>query len=297
MSRVMPGGDLVVADVTITAHLRYLEQSGLAASTVEARRRALTRLQGALDCPLLEAGAADLAAWRAALTIDPDSVGDYVSHVRQFYAWAIEASLGIYINPAEKLPVPKRSRRVPRPISEPDLFSAMAGAPPRIKPWLVLAGWCGLRAKEIALLRRENILDSARPPVLIIARDATKGHHERVVPLHPYALAQLLEAGLPASGYVFRRRDGAAGPNTPTHVSQLANLYLHSAGFPETLHQLRHRFGTSAYRVKRDLRLVQELMGHLSPQTTAGYVLVDQADAAAVVEQIPAPGQLRVVSE
>jgi hypothetical protein len=41
---------------------------------------------------------------------------------------------------------------------------------------------------------------------------------------------------------------------------------------------------------------VQELMGHARPESSAGYVLVDQADAAAVVEELPAPGRLRAVS-
>lgn len=154
----------------------------------------------------------------------------------------------------------------------------------------------GLRAKEIALLRRESVLDTAVPPVLLVARDATKGRAERAVPLSAFALAGLLEAGLPASGWVFRRRDGHPGPNSPAKVSQLSNRYLHDAGITATLHQCRHRFGTQAYAVRRDLRMVQELMGHQQPETTAGYVLVDQADAAAVVGELPAPGQLRAVT-
>ncbi len=57
-----------------------------------------------------------------------------------------------------------------------------------------------------------------------------------------------------------------------------------------TLHQLRHRFATAAYQAAGgDLRLVQELLGHRSPVTTAGYAAYDQAAAAAAVEAIPAP--------
>jgi integrase/recombinase XerC len=298
-SRTTPqkGGEIMRADSVVRAHLHHLELEGLAGGTVEARRRALLRLQAAIGMPLLEAAAADLAAWRAGLTIDPDSVAAYVSHARQFYEWAIGAGLLAGPNPAGELPVPRRPRRLPRPISERDMFAAVAGAPPRIRPWLVLAGWAGLRAKEIALLRRQLILDTARPPVLIVAADATKGRNERVVPLCAFVLGELLEAGMPASGWMFRRRDGRPGPNSPAKVSQLANRYLHEAGIAATLHQCRHRFGTETYRARRDLRMLQELMGHQRPETTAGYVLVDAVDAAAVLEQLPIPGRLQAVGE
>jgi site-specific recombinase XerD len=79
-------------------------------------------------------------------------------------------------------------------------------------------------------------------------------------------------------------------------VSHLAADYLHDCGIPATLHQLRHRFGTEVYRVDHDLRLVQELLGHRDPATAALYTKIVQADAAAVVEQLPAPGRLRAVT-
>jgi hypothetical protein len=43
--------------------------------------------------------------------------------------------------------------------------------------------------------------------------------------------------------------------------------------------------------------MVQELLGHAHPGTAAGYAAFDQADAAAAVEDLPAPGRLRVVRD
>ena len=159
----------------------------------------------------------------------------------------------------------------------------------------MLAGWAGLRAKEIALLRRECVLDAAATPVLLVAWDATKGHFERVVPMSGFVLGEVVPY-LPRSGWVFRRGDGGRGPNRPSRVSHLAADYLHGAGIPATLHQLRHWFGTEVYRLTKDLRLVQELLGHQDPATTAGYAAIVQADAIGVVEQLPAPGRLRAVT-
>ena len=159
---------------------------------------------------------------------------------------------------------------------------------------MMAAAWCGLRAKEIALLRRECVLDTGRPPVLLVAADATKGRTERVVPLSGFVLSELALAGLPGSGWAFRRRDGQHGPNTPGLVSKIANEYLRSCGVNATLHQLRHRFGTQAYAGTRDLLVVQGLMGHANPSTTAGYAAYADADAAAAVEAIPVPPRLAV---
>jgi integrase len=193
------------------------------------------------------------------------------------------------------VPVPRVGRRLPRPISEADLFTALRQAPPRIRPLLVLAAWAGLRAKEIARLRRQHVLDTARPPVLLVVHDATKGRSERIVPLSDFVLGELRLHGLPASGWMFSRHDGAPGPNTPHMISLLCNQHLHDCGIAATLHQLRHRFGTVAYAASHDLRMVQELLGHADPQTTALYTAYDQADAARVVQALPSPSRLAAV--
>ena len=278
----------------VVLHLHHLELLGRAPETIACRRRALVRMHVQLGVPLLEASREDLAAWRADLAVGPGTAAAYVSHAIQFYGWAAREGL-VDENRAAGLPVPKLGRRLPRPIGEADLFAAVAGAPPRVRPWLVLAAWCGLRAKEIALLRRENVRETSQPPVLLIAHDATKGTRERIVPLSAFAREALLEHGLPRAGWVFRRYDGLPGPNRPWRVSQAANNYLRSCGIAETLHQLRHRFGTQAYAGSLDLRLVQELLGHRRPETTAGYAAWNQAAAAAVVENLPAPGRLRAI--
>ena|SRR5215469_6645884 len=281
-------------DLAVATHLAHLRMRGQTPDTVYCRRRALARMQAALGKPVLDATPADLLAWRAALTIGPGATVSYVSHAREFYRWAVRSGL-LESSPAEGLPVPRLRRRLPRPISEDRLMAAVTSAPERIRPWLVLAGWAGLRAREIAYLRRECVLDAQEPPKLLVEQGAAKGGTERIVPLSGYVLAELRAAGLPRAGWVFRRRDGQDGPNRPWTISHLANTYLHELGIPATLHQLRHRFGTMTYRGKRDLRLVQELLGHADPGTTAGYAAYDKGDAVDVVEQLPTPRHLRAV--
>ena len=272
-------------DDAVRSHLHHLSMRGLSATTIDHRQKALTRLEFAITKPLLEATAADLAAWRAGLgDLASVTIADYLSHVRVFYAWATARGY-LETDPAIGLPVPKVPRRIPRPISEAELMEALEQAPLRVRTYLVLAGWCGLRAKEIALLRGENIMLHATPPILLIAWDATKGRTERTIPLSAFAAAEL--TGLAERGLVFRKINGQ--PMPPNLVSKLSNQHLHDCGIPATLHQLRHRFGTMTYHVSHDLRSVQELMGHSSPATTAGYAAHDRAQSLLAVNGLPVP--------
>ena len=163
-----------MSDDALGEYFEFLRLEGLSELTVRGRRGALDRLARQLAMPLLEATADDLLKWRKGMTVGPVSVRSYVSHVQQFYAWAARRGL-LAASPAAGIPVPRQARRLPRPIGTADLFAAVAQAPDRIRLWLVLAAWCGLRAKEIALLRRECILLTASAAGLLVATDATKG--------------------------------------------------------------------------------------------------------------------------
>lgn len=274
------------SNAAVTAHIEWMRQRGLSPTYITARRRILTHLHGHLSKPLLRASAQDLSRWRAQLTVSPATVVHAVSHVREFYGWAAAAKL-IPSSPAVGIPVPKIGRGIPRPVSEMRIAAALAGAPPRIKPWLELAGWCGSRAQEIARLRVEDIrLDAAH---LIVSAYAGKGGRMRVVPLADFILAEIPSWNLPARGWAFPRFDGKSGPNAPWVVSQLANAYLHEQGIPDTLHAWRHRFATMALHGGANLRTVQELLGHANPATTAIYTAYIQAEGRVAVNTIPLP--------
>lgn len=60
-------------------------------------------------------------------------------------------------------------------------------------------------------------------------------------------------------------------PYAPAHVGKLISRTL-PAGW--TTHTLRHRFASQAYAVDRDIRAVQELLGHASVVTTQIYTAI-----------------------
>lgn len=266
-------------------HIDWCRARNLRPSTIYQRRRALARLARHLGHEPIDATADELAAWWDDLTVRLVPAGRAVelAHARSFYRWAVDAELRPD-DPTRRLQRPRIPRRLPRPIPDGDLAVALACAPDRVRPWLYLAAYAGLRACEIAQLRGEDLVWDRDPPILLIAEG--KGGGQSAVPISP-VLADIL-AGLPRSGWLFPRGDGLPGPNRPHLVSHLANRYLHSIGVTHTLHTLRHWFGTHTYQASgRDLRQTQELLRHRSPVSTAGYTWLSPGDAAETVARLP----------
>jgi site-specific recombinase XerC len=54
------------------------------------------------------------------------------------------------------------------------------------------------------------------------------------------------------------------------------------------MHQLRHRFASRAYRGTRNLRAVQELLGHANVSITERYTQVDDEERRAAMMAVVA---------
>ena len=135
---------------------------------------------------------------------------------------------------------------------------------------LLLGAYAGLRRAEIAGIHSDDITDMG----LIVKG---KGRKVRRIPIHPI----LAEALVDVSGYAFRGRWGKSV--TPNYVADHLEAVLPD---PWTAHSLRHRFATQTYRACKDIRVVQQLLGHSSIQTTVRYVMVDEDALAAAVNAV-----------
>lgn len=254
--------DELVARFTIIQRRR-----GLMDSTIGTRRQKLLLLAEFLyPKGLLDAEREDIEQFLDERSLGSRTRYHYISHYATFYDAMVEDER-IDKDPTAYLHRPRMRIALPRPISDDDLADAIAQAPPVIAAALTLAAYQGLRAKEIAQLEREDIIDTNDPPMLHVREG--KGGRDRVLPLHPDVMPALRRADMPKTGRVLQRPRGGGFPATA--MSKTVNDYLHEQGIDATLHQLRHWFGTKTYQATRDLRLVQALLGHASPTSTAVY--------------------------
>lgn len=267
---------------------QYMHLQGRPATTRATRRQHLGHLARHLD-PLgpWEVSAAHLFAYM----VDNPEVSQETrrnrrSAARTFYAWALMRGY-VTQSPAEHLPPVAPGHALPRPITETALADALDAAPDRERLMIRLAAECGLRRAEVAAVHSEDMQEVNGRTLLLVHG---KGARQRLVPL-PKSLADTL-AQRP-TGYVFPS-DTALGHLTPVTVG---NAVARALPKPWTMHKLRHRFATLAYRQSRDLFAVQRLMGHTSPVVTQRYVALDVSELIAVVDAVdalalPAPSRL-----
>ncbi len=130
----------------------------------------------------------------------------------------------------------------------------------------------GIRVSELVSLFIASIKDEA-----IIVKG--KGSKERVVPIAPIAV-QAIDAYLVCRNDDQKQLflDEKGKPMTRFQVFVLLKNYLQKTGLSSRFspHSFRHAFATHLLDGKADLRLIQELLGHCSIQTTDRYTHLAQ---------------------
>lgn len=190
----------------------------------------------------------------------------------------------IIADPLALIPPARSPKTLPRPCPDPIIRKALLASDTRVRAMVTLAAEAGLRRAEIAVVARPDIIDE-RDGVSLIVHG--KGRRERSVPLTSAAAAAVMrqfDGVSPAIPWLFPSRGRYADTHLqPVRVGELINEALPGTW---SAHTLRHRFAIEAYRGSRDFLLVQTLMGHSKPETTAIYVGLDTAQARSVVDGI-----------
>lgn len=257
-----------------------MERRGLTPTSVKTviyRLLALQRWMVDHDPPLsiTDATEDDIQDFLDTRSISSRSRYAWLSSLHGFYVWAMRTGRTSF-NPVADIARPRLRRTLPRPIPDADLAHALAESDAEMRAWLTLMAYAGLRCAEVARLRVEDVRADEQMLHII-----GKGRHERWVPKHPLVMEALRAHGLGRRGYVFIRPQG--GPFPPARVSRLISVYFTSIGVDATAHQLRHWYATRLYAVCKDIRVVQESLGHQDPKTTAIYTAFRREDAIAAV--------------
>ena len=206
-----------------------------------------------------------------------------ISALRAFFRYA-ESEKVLASNPAENISLPRRWQRLPRALTAEEIEKVLTPPahprPPDLCDHAVLelAYASGLRLAELRGVRLEQLhLDSGFITVI------GKGNKERVVPLGRKAVEALqryLQSGRPnlvtrrSPANVFLTRRGT--PFSAVALWLRIKKRVRMAGVERnvTPHMLRHSFATHLLENGADLRVIQELLGHASINTTEIYTHV-----------------------
>ena len=257
----------------IAAFLRHLIAAGKPASTVQTRRHQLERLARAVHAPPGSVTRDTITDFHAEQEWALDTRRGHRNAAVAFFTWA-HTTGRLASNPAAGLPVVKASSPAPRPAPDRAVKVALETPSPRTRLMLRLACELGMRRAEVAQVCTQDIEDGIGGATL---RVHGKGGKIRIIPISD-DLALAVEAGAAGhtpgsarSGWLFPGADNG-------HLSARWVGELCAAALPGgwTMHTLRHRFATRAYRGSRNLRAVQTLLGHASLATTQRYTAVDE---------------------
>lgn len=255
----------------------YQRSKNLATTTIRNRRSILTTLEK-FSGTLVECDPFTLRRYVGRQSADPtSSVSPGTRRTERnailaFYRFLQEEQLRDD-NPAERLPVVRVPKGVPRPFTREQIDAMLdSGAYRRTRAMILLGYYQGFRVSMIAAVHGHDI-DLVSRRIRVVA----KGGKERWQPLHPVIAELALQ--MPREGYWFPARRGAGGHINGHAVTDLVRRAKERAGILDsklTAHSLRHSFGTDLVEAGVDIRVVQELMLHEDLSTTQIYTGVSE---------------------
>jgi integrase/recombinase XerD len=214
----------------------------------------------------------------------------------RYFRWAMLEGL---IDTDPMLEVMVRRPRPPAPVAltEEELGRLLAAAERllgRRKRQVILLGYLlGLRRKELAGLRWENMLDTEDGPVAVLTE--TKGDRDRIIPLSAEALSVL--ADLRDLPYHDRRRERIKAGYVVGVARGVLSDWVHRAAIEAGIdrrkahsHILRASFATHLLRKGANVRTVQELLGHAGLSATLRYLEVAAPEKRQAAGLLKSPG-------
>lgn len=215
-----------------------------------------------------------LATWVANPSWSPTTKKSALASVRGLYRY-LKAIEVISKAPTDNLLSVSVPRKLLPPVPYEVFMQALRQAESQeVRLMLLLAGLAGLRRTEIASLHTNDFHET----YLSITG---KGGHVRIIPVHS-DLQELLS--LKTHGYYFAGR--FSGHRTHDYVGRKISAAL---GKEYTPHSLRRLFATDLYRRTKDIKTVQQLLGHTDISTTQQYVSYFEQDLWDAIAALPSP--------
>lgn len=180
----------------------------------------------------------------------------------------------------------RQERRLPESLDPADVLVFVEGLGSHRDRAVVLAMLLGgLRVGEVRRLLLADV-DQGRRQLRVVG----KGGRERVVPVDDVFFAELAAylarerpPGLATPEcFVVLHGPAAGRPLTEAGMRSMFRYHRQRSGALRVRpHRLRHTYGTELAAAGIDLLALRQLMGHASPETTAGYVHLSDEHLAA----------------
>lgn len=197
--------------------------------------------------------------------------------------------------PADELPALPEPNRLPRPVDELDfrrLIDAAVDLGGIHEVVGLMLAYTGCRFGELRAARWDQFeLRSATPAWFVEGKGSgRRGKKQRRVPLHarlvPVLTTWKSACGSPA--FLFPSLTSADGVVAPSTLRKVVYALSEHAGLDRVIpHRYRHTVGTVTLAATRDLRAVQELLGHANAATTQKYTLVAPGRLQEAVDTLP----------
>ena len=294
--------------MTINPYLKqfktYLQlERGLSKNSVEAYLSDVDKLEQYLEYTSFQDGVKSISQshlqsfvlWVNQLGVAIATQARMISGVKAFFSFLLLEEV-ISSDPSELLSPPKMGRKLPDTLNLQEidaLINSIDASLPngmRNKAILEVLYGCGLRVSELCELRISTLyLDDE------FIKVTGKGNKERLIPIGSAAIKLLrhylqdvrvhvkIKAG--NEDFVFLNRLGTKLTRISifTMIKDLAD----KIGLKKTIgpHTFRHSFATHLVEGGADLRVVQELLGHVSITTTEIYTHLDREYLRTVVTQ------------
>ena len=256
---------------------RYLESfleyllinKAVSKNTYEAYKRDLVQFENFLQKPIIEAQSQDVIAFLSNIE-NKRSLNRKLSAINSFFDFAYKRE---FINEKFKIKQAKIPKSLPKFLSKDEIINSISHINEKSN-WLELRDKAlilflyatGLRISEALNVKLSDIEDGW------VKVEMAKGEKQRVVPIAKVALEAIneyLKKRPCLSEFLFVNKNCKK-------LSRISAFNITKKYLNVSPHVLRHSFATSLVLGGADLRVVQELLGHASLNTTQIYTHIQK---------------------
>ena len=256
---------------------RYLESfleyllinKAVSKNTYDAYKRDLTQFEEFLKKPIIEATTSDIIAFLSQIE-NKRSLNRKLSAINSFFDFAYKRDL---VSEKHKIKQAKIPKNLPKFLTKEEILNSISHIDYnsswfelRDKALILFLYATGLRVSEAMNVKLSDIEDGW------VKVTMAKGEKQRVVPIADVALQAIKEylSKRPCnSEYLFVNKNC-------NKLSRISAFNITKKYLNVSPHVLRHSFATSLVLGGADLRIVQELLGHASLNTTQIYTHIQK---------------------